>query len=549
MVYIKIDTGSRAKGYANEQSDYDYQVFTKCDRETFMEFGFNNHLLKCKHGKDNDGNDVRHMDLNVALYKVYTGQAADLGIFLQQNDCKDKYGQENVQLFRFIKKLTAVSMVKIVNKLLKYQGSASAKKLLLLMFNYAFTEYYLDFKRMPASNKILNILLNVDDSVDLTTRGPSHLLVNGQEVPIAQNVPIEVSDELTIVMKKVDNVKMFAELMQRGDYREEWGEFFKSWAQELKGRLAHIPEPPKRADVLHSIYMYALNERGPVMPEDESDVLCQIYPSVSHLDRQKKGALANKQILVQEKLDGCNYRVIVNKGAVTFGSRNTYRPDTEFLNVHRISARLKDCAFKLMTLMGADSFVVYGELLGWKNDAKIKPINEIEYSDQRESLKYYAYEIQFAGGAFVPFEEAQLRLRSAGFDTIPHHKCLFNDFVKNLHFISQMFPNSPLEGYIIRCGKLIYKLKSDYKDVHMLQIEPGPFDALNCDELNEECAVGGKLDFLNVLRHCHKKFVCDTKNEKQLFNKLYYLYRKRFNFDHKDYKTMYTEYRNSVCNK
>ncbi|AGR56938.1 hypothetical protein [Choristoneura occidentalis alphabaculovirus] len=51
--------------------------------------------------------------------------------------------------------------------------------------------------------------------------------------------------------------------------------------------------------------MYALNERGPVMPEDESDILCQIYPSVSQLDRHKKGTLANKQILVQEKLDGC----------------------------------------------------------------------------------------------------------------------------------------------------------------------------------------------------------------------------------------------------
>nr|AYW35398.1 he65-like protein [Antheraea proylei nucleopolyhedrovirus] len=219
------------------------------------------------------------------------------------------------------------------------------------------------------------------------------------------------------------------------------------------------------------------------------------------------------------------------------------------MNVHRISAQLEAYALKLKPLMAPDeSFVVYGELLGWRDEARTKPINKIAYTQQKESLKYYAYEIQFGNGAFVPFEEAQLRLRAAGFDTIPFRQCLYNEFVKGLHFNSQMFPKSPLEGYIIRCGKLIYKLKSNYKDLNKLQIESGPFDALNCDELNKECAVDGKLNFTDLLRHCYTKFECKSCDEKQLFNKLYYLYRERFNFDHKDYKALYAAYCVDVCN-
>ncbi|AFY62856.1 HE65 [Philosamia cynthia ricini nucleopolyhedrovirus virus] len=571
MVYIKIDTGSRAKGYANSDSDFDYFVYKKCDREVFEEFVFNKHQLKCEHMKDDAGNDVRVTDLCVALYGVFSGKTPELGIFLKPDDCKDKYGQLNEQLYQFIKKLTIVCIVKIVKRMIRPNVPTTAKALLRLMFDCAFTEYYLDFKKLPDSTKILNMLLNLDDFVDLATDGADRLLVNGRVVSISKGITTKIDDKVTITIKNVDKLRVYAQLVQRGECREEWRDFFKNWLRELSERLAHVPEPPRRADVLHSIVMYALNERGPVMPEDENNILCQIYPSISHLDRQKKGVLANKRILVQEKLDGCNYRVIVDKGVVTYGSRNTYQPDVAFMNVHRISAQLEAYALKLKPLMAPDeSFVVYGELLGWRDEARTKPINEIAYTQQKESLKYYAYEIQSGDGAFVPFEEAQLRLRAAGFDTIPFCQCLYNEFVKGLHFNSQMFPKSPLEGYIIRCGKLIYKLKSNYKDLNKLQIESGPFDALNCDELNKECAVDGKLrgpfdalncdelnkecavdgklSFTDLLRHCYTKFECKSCDEKQLFNKLYYLYRERFNFDHKDYKALYAAYCVDVCN-
>ena len=536
MVYIKIDTGSRAKGYANDDSDTDYKIYEKCEKETFAKFVFNKQELVNKHTKDEKGNDVVIIDLNVGLHGVFTGKSPNLGIFTKRADCKDKYGHENVQLYRYLKKLTLVSIVKIVRRMLKFAILNDAKKLLQLMFNYTYSEYYLDYKKLPESTKILNMLLNLNDSVHLATNELGQLIVNNvYVVPITDKMAnIKIDDVLTITFKNTNKLKIYAELMQRGEYREEWGEFFTNWLQELNDRLKYVPDPPERADVLHSIIMYALNERGPVMPEDEN-IFNQIYPSVSHLDYKKKDTLADKQILVQEKLDGCNYRVIVHDNTVTFGSRNTYRPDNKFMNVHRISVHLQTCAQSLKQLMECDSFVVYGELLGWKSEDKSQPLNVINYTQQKESLKYYAYEIQLDDETFVPFEAAQILLKTAGFDTIPYLKCLYNDFVKTLHFKSEMFADSPLEGYIIRCGKLIYKLKPDYKDLNKLQIKSRPFDSLNCDELDKECALNGELNFENILRCCRKKIVCSKSEETLLFNKLYNLYRKRFNLNHKDY--------------
>nr|ALR69866.1 he65 [Anticarsia gemmatalis multiple nucleopolyhedrovirus]ALR70808.1 he65 [Anticarsia gemmatalis multiple nucleopolyhedrovirus]ALR71281.1 he65 [Anticarsia gemmatalis multiple nucleopolyhedrovirus]ALR71439.1 he65 [Anticarsia gemmatalis multiple nucleopolyhedrovirus]ALR72065.1 he65 [Anticarsia gemmatalis multiple nucleopolyhedrovirus] len=543
MVYIKIDTGSRAKGYAADDSDADYKIYEKCEKETFAKFVFNKQELVNKHTKDEKGNDVVIIDLNVGLHGVFTGKSPDLGIFTKPADCKDKYGQENVQLYRYLKKLTLVSMVKIVRRMLKFAVLTNAKRLLQLMFNCTYSEYYLDYKKLPESTKILNMLLNLDDSVHLVTNSLCQLIVNNVHVvPIADKMAdIKINDKLIITFKNTNKLKIYAELMQRGEYREEWGTFFTSWLQELNDRMKYVPDPPERADVLHSIIMYALNERGPVMPEDEN-IFNKIYPSISHLDYRKKNTLADKQILVQEKLDGCNYRVIVHDNAVTFGSRNTYRPDVEFMNVHRISAHLQTCALSLKQLMECDSFVVFGELLGWKTEAKNQPLNVIKYTQQKESLKYYAYEIQLNDDAFVPFETAQILLQNAGFYTIPYRKCLYNDFVKDLHFKSEMFTDSPLEGYIIRCGKLIYKLKPDYKDLNKLQIDSRSFDFLNCDELEKECALSGKLNFEDILRHCRKKYVCNKSEGTPLFNKLYNMYRKRFNFNHKDYKRLYSLY-------
>ncbi|QBC76034.1 he65 [Neophasia sp. alphabaculovirus] len=105
-----------------------------------------------------------------------------------------------------------------------------------------------------------------------------------------------------------------------------------------------------------------------------------------------------------------------------------------------------------------------------------------------------------------------------------------------------MFADSPLEGYIIRCGKLIYKVKPDYKDLNKLQIDSRPFDFLNCDELDKGCALDNKLNFEDILRYCRKKYVSNKSEETLLFNKLYNMYRKRFNFNHKDYQRLFGLY-------
>lgn len=545
MVYICIDTGSHAKGYAVESSDTDYHIYTKCDRETFEKFIDNKELLKNRHAKDESGNDVKYVDLYTGLIGILTGKSPELSMFSKREDFKDKYGIENLQLYEFVTKLMTVSMVKIIYTLMRYKILNNAKGLLQLMFNYVYVEYYLDYKRAPKSTKILNMLFNVGDEIKITMDKNNQLVVNDLNVLDLNknNGGYKIDETLTLFVKNVKLLKLYVKLMQRGEYQQEWTEYFQQWKQQLQDRLHHVPEPPERTDIRHNIVMYALNERGPVMPEDENKIVYQIYPSVSHLDQGKKGTLADKEIIVQEKLDGCNFRIICNQNKITYGSRNTYRPDGNFMNYYRIRKDLETCMRSLQARFN-DGFIVYGELMGWKDDAKTTPINVINYVDQKESLKYYAYEIQLYGGEFVPFVEAQELLTNVGFNTIPCHKYLYNDFVERLNFKSLMFPQSPLEGFIIRCGNLIYKLKSDYKDLNKLKIEKGPFEWLTCDYIKSNCDAIDKSDMMKILIFCYNMCEVNNDNEKLLFNKVFNLFRQQFNLNHNDYKNLYKQYVN-----
>lgn len=285
MVYICIDTGSHAKGYAVESSDTDYYIYTKCNRETFEKFIDNKELLKNRHAKDESGNDVKYVDLYTGLIGILTGKSPELGMFSKREDFKDKY---DLQLYKFVTKLMAVSMVKIIYNLMRYKILNNAKGLLQLMFNYVYVEYYLDYKRTPKSTKILNMLFNVGDEIKITMNKNNQLVVNDLNVLDLNknNGEYKIDETLTLFVKNVKLLKLYVKLMQRGEYQQEWTEYFQQWKQQLQDRLQHVPEPPERADIRHNIVMYALNERGPVMPEDENKIVYhQIYPFVSHINK------------------------------------------------------------------------------------------------------------------------------------------------------------------------------------------------------------------------------------------------------------------------
>ncbi|AGA16256.1 he65 protein [Thysanoplusia orichalcea nucleopolyhedrovirus] len=276
MVYICIDTGSRAKGYAVDSSDADYYIYSKCDRETFAKYIDNKEILKNRHTKDDAGNDVKHLDLYTGLVGILTGKSPELGVFGKRQDFKDKHGIENLQLYEFVTKLTSVSMIKIINTMMKYKLLNTAKGLLQLMFNYVYVEYYLDYKRAPQSTKILNMLFNVSNEVQIAINKSNQLIINDSYVLDLNktNGKFRIDDTLTLHVKNFDTLKLYVTLMQRrGEFRQEWVEYFQRWKQQLQDRLQYVRETPERADIRHNIVMYALDERGPVMPENENRIV------------------------------------------------------------------------------------------------------------------------------------------------------------------------------------------------------------------------------------------------------------------------------------
>jgi hypothetical protein len=574
MVYINIDTGSRAKGYAFDTSDEDKKIYTKCDRETFLQYIDNKQLLKNKHVKNKKtGADEVHIDLYVGLIGILTGKSPDLGIFTNRHHVVDKYGRENEQLYTFIKSLTLVSMPNIVKTMMKMPVLQNdAKCMLRLMFNYTFVEYYLDYKKLPKSTKILNILFNTSDEVQFCRGANKYtIMVNNKyslHLEENGNAPIVLTiTDLGLHIKNNNRLilRVYCELMERPASCPPWiVEYFNVWREKLIKRIDHLPPSDERVDIRHNIVLYALNERGaPVMPEDKNRIVCQTYPSMSHLDRSKKGTLAGKQIVVQEKLDGCNFRVIaLNDNTITYGSRNTYRPNDDFMKFSRIRAHLEECAVRLKSLIVAtsDEFVVYGELMGWRDRAKTAPLNVIQYVDQEASLKFYAYDVQLKNGTFVPFKQAQIMLKSCGFDTVPYIEIKYDDFVNTLQFKSTLFPNSPLEGYVIRCDNLMYKLKENYKNLNLLKITTNTNDTIVSNIIKQflekkniktttttattaaTMFTNNKDSVIAIVEKCRVYCnIVSARDQRMLYNKIFNLLRTDLCLTNDDYKNIYKQ--------
>ncbi|AOW41393.1 he65 [Trichoplusia ni granulovirus LBIV-12] len=454
MVYIKVDIGSHAKGYSTESSDHDYVIFTKCSEDDFLHYINNRQHLVNVHKKNEDGDDCTYVDLYNGLYGIYAGNYYYLGVFAEEKDVVDKNGLPNSELFTFIRQLTRLRMLGILQTMLRFKvriptggdkkkkgGGDQEKKqeidpknLLNIMYNNAYVDRWLRTKQFPQHNRLPELLDNNQQRVELYKE---------------------------LMLKRVNQTPASE---QEKDYIDQW-------QKQLQDKLAEFPPLPERFDVLKAIVRYAMNDSGPVMPF-EKNITKLLYPSIQQLSRAKSGALWGQLVTVQEKLDGCNFRIIVNgEDRIRYGSRNTYREYSDFMGFYRIRARLEACARRLQTVTGYESFVVYGELVGWRDDKRQKPINDIHYRDQEEPIKFYAYEILRYDGEvedLIEFELGQNLLYSSGqFDTIPYESMLYDDFVaKPIVYKSLLFPNHGeelVEGYVLRCNGLRYKIKEEYK--------------------------------------------------------------------------------------
>ncbi|AXU41499.1 HE65 [Alphabaculovirus altermyunipunctae] len=460
MVYIKLDIGSHAKGYSTENSDRDYVIFTKCSPEDFLCYiNDRNHLVNV-HGKTEEGDDCTYVDLYKGLHGIYTGKYYYLGVFARESDVVDKNGLPNTELFVFIRQLARLRMFNILQTMLRYKVKRSAnedaKQLLAIMYNVAYVDRWLASEKFPEHNYLPQLL-------------------NGN----------------------AERIQLYDTLMKlrhtNGPVDEEHKTYIHEWQESLKNKLSRIPPLPERYDVLKTIVKYALNDSGPVLPAG-LNITRLLYPSITRLTSSTSASLWNKIVCVQEKLDGCNFRIIVNgENRITYGSRNTYREYSNFMNFYRIRSQLEASARRLQKVTGYNSFVVYGELVGWKDDDRQIPINQIHYSAQKEPIEFYAYDIKrYDDGQEedIEFELAQNFLDSCGrFKTIPYECMPYEDFVSNgIVFKSLLFPDhdqEAVEGYILRCDELKYKITKDY--------DPNIVVA-NC----------------NALKLITKQFVCDV---------------------------------------
>lgn len=521
MVYIKVEIGSRARGYDIESSDGDYVVFTKCTPWDFAKFWSNRQVFVNKHKKEKDG-DYTYADLFFGLTGLQTGKYAYL-IYATEEDVKDKNGVENKELWLLICKLKNMFWINIVRTMIRYKYNkvdVTPKKVLQLMSYCAIVDYSIRNKKLPENFK-LPILIKEDEYA-------FSIFKSLMEKRKSNETTVDESEKL----------------------------FVENWKEMLMNKLSHIPDPPERLDITVHIGLYMLNAASPMLPED-SNITNIIYPTITKIEPHISKLLRYNYVIVQEKLDGCNFRIIVTEdGEIVFGSRNTYRATEDFFGYHRIKNNLTNCANKLKNILNlTKGFIIYGELLGWKDDRKT-PINKIIYRQLEVDIAFYAYDIQMCDGKnyFLDFILAQKLLEEAGFDTIPYQVVEYNNFINKVKFQSLLFPghnSNEVEGYIIRYKNERYKLKEDNK--YLPKIRAQEHELYNQQLIEEKLKETNNLntldDFVTFTTSVFNEL--DSNNERShyargFFNQTYNIWKKIIHFDKKDYGLAYERFQNNI---
>lgn len=555
MVYIKFDTGSRAKGYATSASDNDYVIVTKCSEEDFMLFLDNRNKLVNRH-KNEEGSDCTYVDLFSALMGIYKGTFYYLGVFAKEKDFVDKNGIDNNELFTFVRELTALRMPAIVKTMCLNYNIKKMK-----------TKHAAQKKPKKPEDKI-------DDEEDFKNApsNPKNLLAAMHNMAYVQRwlrirkyVEHEPLPQLLGTNK--ERRAMYDALMDKRKLKkpatDEEIQFMEDWQETLYEQLDRIPNLPERYDVRKVIALYMMNERGPIMPM-QRHITKLLYMSMQQLSRSVSGPLWRQEVHLQEKLDGCNFRVIVDKGVITYGSKNTYRVLNDFMGYHAIRTQLEACARRLAVILKCNSFVVYGELVGWQDDKRTKPLNDISYVGQKEKLKYYAYEIVCCSEPEldkecttenVEFTLAQQLLAQAQFDIIPYESCQFETFAgSEIKYRSLLFPEHGeelVEGYILRCNGLKFKVKKEY-DLKNLS-ESNATNVLTKEFIEQAVPWPiNEKNFTEAAMLCYKAVLPYNETNplppSKIFGKIFGMLCEQSKLLHKDFKTKLNEFLSAVNN-
>ncbi|WBB27269.1 HE-65 [Mythimna sequax nucleopolyhedrovirus] len=543
MVYIKFDVGSHAKGYATSASDNDYVIVTKCSEEDFMLFLDNRNKLVNRH-KNEDGCDCTYVDLFNALMGIYKGNFYYLGVFAKKEDFVDKNGIDNNELFTFVRELSTLRMPAIAKTMcLNYNIKKMKTK------HAARKE---DFKNSPSNPKNLLAAMHNMAYVQRWLRLRKYV----EHEPLPQLLGLNK-----------ERRAMYESLMEKRNSQtpatDEEIQFMEDWQENLYQQLSHIPDLPERYDVRKVIALYMMNERGPIMPL-QRHITKLLYMSIQQLSRSVSGPLWRQVVHVQEKLDGCNFRIIVDKGVITYGSKNTYRVLDDFMGYHAIRTQLEACARRLAVILKSNSFVVYGELVGWRDDERTKPLNDISYVGQREKLKYYAYEIvccsepeldEECTTEDVEFTLTQQLLEQAQFDIIPYESCQFETFAgSEIKYRSLLFPEHGeelVEGYILRCNGLKFKVKKEY-DLKSLS-ESNATNVLTKEFIEQAVSWPvNENNFTEAAMLCYKAVLPYNETNplppSKIFGKIFGMLCEQSNLLHKSFKTKLNEFLSAVNN-
>ncbi|CCU56483.1 unknown similar to AMEV019 [Mythimna separata entomopoxvirus 'L'] len=523
MAFIKLDVGSKTKGYSVKTSDNDYEIYIKASKNIYLESFSDSKKKLTTRNEKTDQYDVGFHDLYKALIGINKGSHYHLGVFGTKENIPDE------MLYNFIKKLTKINIPLILSGMAKFEinkpNSREAKKLLALLYNLSYADYWLKNNDFPNVIKMPEIL---DESkVDL---------YNNMLKKRVENKPIS-EDEYNIL---------------------------KIYRENILERIKELKIPDVRKDIDEIILMYVIKNEPLYIPDkidNLSNINEKIYPSIKQLTKTKNVILNGKYITIQEKLDGCNFRIIFDNGKITYGSRHEPCEDKDFMGYNRIKAELENITKKLYKNINLDRFIVYGELIGSCPDLEKEYDNdEINYRlivKNRDYLKnndiqYYAYDIRNYDGEnnnFIDFETVQIILKVSGFRTIPYETVLYNDFITDIKYKSILFNhNNPndVEGYIIRYNNIRYKVKEGYS-LHNLahknilfNITDDSIKSFINDDINENNILQIIVEYYYNLINEYNKPI-DVKIYK-IFGKIFGIINKKAKFDNKIYKIKLNEF-------
>ena len=180
---------------------------------------------------------------------------------------------------------------------------------------------------------------------------------------------------------------------------------------------------------------------------------------VPNMRRYMPSLASGEEVVVTEKIHGCNSRFIYHNGRIWAGSHNTWKKPTEENMWWKL---VKD--YNIENLASQPDRIFYGEAYGWVQDLRY------DHEQGKVSLRFFDI-FDIKNGKWLDWDDMESIVKALGWETVPVlYKGAWDPTMVSMAEGSSVIGNNMREGIVVRpvkerfdqyCGRPVLKYVSE----------------------------------------------------------------------------------------